>query len=348
MLYIVTGATGHLGNTLIKKLTLEGHRVRALVLNGENTSMLNHLPNVEIIYGNVLDYESLIPLFQNIHGHDEICLIHTAGIISISERKPKLMQRVNIEGTKNMLRLAQAFNVNHFIYISSVHAIAEPESDTLITETMTFDPALVIGAYAKTKATATKHVMEVYKAGLSTTIIHPSGIIGPYDFGKSHMTHLFESYFNGKLNARVNGEYDFVDVRDVVEAIYKASLIKAQGPYIISGHKIDLKTLFEEMRTIAGFKTKPVVFARWFVKIFLPLLEKSAAKRKKTPLFTRYSLYTLTSHCNFSYAKAHQDLDYTPRDLQTTIKDTALWLIEEKRVKNKKSIRYILKKLKPL
>lgn len=348
MLYIVTGATGHLGNTVIKKLTLEGHSVRALVLNGENTSMLQHLPNVEIIYGNVLDYESLIPLFQNIHGHTEICLIHTAGIISISERKPKLMQRVNIEGTQNMIRLAKAFAVSHFIYISSVHAIPEPETDTLISETMTFDPSLVSGAYAKTKATATKYIIEALNDGLSTTIIHPSGIIGPYDFGKSHMTRLFESYFNGKLNARVNGEYDFVDVRDVAEAIYKASLLKAQGPYIISGHKIDLKTLFEEMRTIAGFKTKPVVFARWFVKIFLPILEKSAAKRKKTPLFTRYSLYTLTSHCNFSYEKARLDLNYKPRAMQKTIEDTALWLIEQKRVNNKKSIRYILKKLKLL
>ena len=348
MLYIVTGATGHLGNTLIKKLTQEGHKVRALVLNGENTVMLSALPHLEIIYGDVLDYESLVPLFQNIHGNGEICLIHTAGIISISERKPKLMQKVNIEGIKNVIRLAKAFNTNHFIYISSVHAIPEPEEDITITETLTFNPDLVVGAYAKTKATATSLVIAAKKEGLSTTIIHPSGIIGPYDFGKAYMTRLFEKYFNGKLNARVNGEYDFVDVRDVADAIYQASVVKAQGPYIISGHKINLKTLFEKMRTIAGFKAKPIVFARWFVKLFLPLIEKSAAKRKKTPLFTSYSLYTLTSHCNFSYRKAERDLGYKPRDVELTIKDTALWLIEEKRVKNKKSIRYILKKLKPL
>lgn len=347
MLYIVTGATGHLGNTVIKTLTQKGHHVRALVMPKDNISMLTPLPNVEIIYGNVLEYESLVPLFQNITSHDEICLIHTAGIISISDKKPKLMQKVNIEGTKNVIKLAQVFNVDHFIYISSVHAIPEPEKDTLIVETLDFDPAKVIGAYAKTKAEATKYVIEAMNNGLSTTIIHPSGIIGPYDFGKAHMTRLFESYFNGKLNARINGEYDFVDVRDVSEAIYEASLVKAQGPYLITGHKVKLKDLFNTMRITAGYKRKPLVFARWFVRIFIPLLEKRAEKRKVPPLFTRYSMYTLTTHCTFSYAKAARDLGYSPRPLDETLKDTALWLIEQKRLNNKKTIRYILNKFKP-
>lgn len=348
MQYIVTGATGHLGNTLLKKLTQAGHKVRALVLEGENTAMLSALPNLELVYGNVLNYESLVPLFQNLVTNEEICLIHTAGIISISERKPKLMQRVNIEGTQNMLRLATAFNVEHFIYVSSVHAIPESEKDVMIREIYEFDPDLNVGAYAKTKAAATQLVIDAISEGLSATIIHPSGIIGPYDFGQGHMTRLFENYFNGKLNARVNGEYDFVDVRDVADAIYVASLKKAQGPFIINGHKIKLSELFENMREIAGFKTKPLVFARWFVKIFLPLLEKSAAIRKITPLFTRYSLYTLTTHCNFSHNRANGILDYNPRPIKDTIRDTALWLVDQKRVVNKRSIRYILRRFKPL
>lgn len=348
MIYIVTGATGHLGNTLIKKLTQEGHKVRALVLSGENTAMLDPLPNVEIFFGNVLEYDTLVPLFQNIKENDEICLIHTAGIISISERKPKLMQKVNIEGTKNIIRLAKACNVDHFIYTSSVHAIPEPEEDSTISEIMHFDPDLVVGAYAKTKAIATKYVIDAMNEGLNTTIIHPSGIIGPYDFGQAYMTRLFEGYFNGKLNARVNGEYDFVDVRDVAEAIYVASLKKAQGPFIINGHKIKLEELFNKMREIAGFKRKPVVFAKWFVKIFLPLIEKIAAKRKTSPLFTRYSLYTLSAHCSFSHERAELMLGYKPRNIEDTIRDTALWLIDQKRVVNKKSIRYILKRFKPL
>ncbi|MFA5660238.1 MAG: NAD-dependent epimerase/dehydratase family protein [Bacilli bacterium] len=346
MRYIVTGATGHLGNTLIKKLTQEGHYVRALVLKGEAITPLLGFPHVDIIYGDVTIYESLLPLFENLNMDEEICLIHTAGIISISDRKPKLMQKVNIEGTKNILRLIASFPINHFIYISSVHAIQEPASDTIITETLTFDENSVHGAYAKTKAAATKLVIETYKKGQSTTIIHPSGIIGPFDFGKSHMTALFEAYYNGKLNARINGEYDFVDVRDVVEAIYTASLKKAQGPYLITGHRVALRELFETMRLTAGFKRKPVVFARWFVKIFLNVLESRAIKRGKTPLFTRYSLYTLTTHCRFSYEKAAHDLNYKPRPLNESILDTARWLVDQKRVYHKKTIRYILNKVK--
>lgn len=346
MLYIVTGATGHLGNTLIKKLTQEGHVVRALVLKGESITPLLGLPHVEITYGDVTDYDSLLPLFEHLDPSENVCLVHTAGIISISDRHPKRMQKVNIEGTQNILKLAASFNVNHFIYISSVHAIKEPQDNDIITETLDFDEREVHGAYAKTKATATALVVEAYKRGLSTTIIHPSGIIGPFDFGKSHMTQLFESYYNGKLNARINGEYDFVDVRDVVDAIYVASLKKSQGPYLVTGHLIKLRDLFETMRLTAGFKRKPVVFARWFVKIFLNAIESAALRRGKTPLFTRYSLYTLTTHCRFSYEKATKDLGYKPRPLEETIRETALWLVNQKRVHHKKTIRYILNKVK--
>lgn len=350
MLYIVTGATGHLGNTLIKTLANAGEKVRAFVLDKESTAMLDQYP-IEIYRGNVLNLDSLrelLNLSNTEYTYEDICLIHTAGIISISSRENKGMYNVNVNGTKNILYLAKELGIGHLIYISSVHAITEPKEDVVIKESLVFDPETVVGSYAKTKAEATRLVTEAYLEGYPITIIHPSGIIGPFDYGSAHMSTMMINYFNNKLNARIDGMYDFVDVRDIAEAIYKASQKKAYGHYLITGHQIQLKGFFAIMQDIAGRKYKAVVFTHAFIKIFLPLLEYVARKNKKPPLFTRYSLYTLISHSNFSYEKATRDLDYVPRPIYDTIRDNALWLVGQKKINHKKTAKYILRKFLPL
>ncbi|HZJ89509.1 MAG TPA: NAD-dependent epimerase/dehydratase family protein [Bacilli bacterium] len=346
MLYIVTGATGHLGNTVVRKLRLEGHEVRAFVLENENTAMLEPL-GVKTYFGNVLDKDSIravLNLEGTTYTYADVCVIHTAGIISIANRQNKMMNRVNIEGTQNIVDIVKELDIGHFIYISSVHAIEEPFEDTLIYETLTFDESLVVGEYAKTKATATANVVQAMNEGLRTTIIHPSGIIGPYDYGKAHMTQLIEKYLNRKLNARIEGKYDFVDVRDVADAIYTASRKKAYGPFLITGEQIELKKFFSVMQEIAGRKSRAVVFPHWLVKIFVPLFERKAYVRGTTPLFTKYSLYTLTTHSRFSHEKAKAVLNYEPRPLEKTMIDTALWLVNEKRITKKRTLRFILHK----
>lgn len=349
MFYIVTGATGHLGNTLIRKLTSVGEKVRAFVLEGEDTSMLDPYP-LEIIKGNVLDINALrnlLNLENTNYDYKDVCFIHTAGIISISSRENKMMYDVNVGGTQNILDLVKKLGVGHFIYTSSVHALSEPTSDIELSEALTFDAHTVVGAYAKTKAEATRRVTNAYLEDYPITIIHPSGIIGPYAYGPAHMTTMMINYFNKKLNARVNGAYDFVDVRDVADAIYTASLRKAYGHYIISGHQISLKDFFNAMQEIAGRKSRAVVFTHAFVRMFVPLFERRALKKGKPPLFTQYSLYTLKSHSRFSHAKATRDLDYNPRPVYDSIRDNALWLIEMKRLSHKKTARFILKKFSP-
>lgn len=344
MLYIVTGATGHLGNTLIKTLANAGEKVRAFVLDKESTAMIDQYP-IEIYRGNILNMDSLrklLNLSNTEYTYEDVCLIHTAGIISISSRENKSMYKVNVIGTQNILYLAKELQIGHLIYISSVHAIAEPKENIAITESLDFNPENVVGSYARTKAEATRLVTEAYLEGYPITIIHPSGIIGPFDYGSAHMSTMMINYFNNKLNARIDGMYDFVDVRDIAGAIYKASQKKAFGHYLITGHQIALKEFFDIMQEIAGRKYKAVVFTQAFIKIFLPLLEYIALKKKKPPLFTRYALYTLSSHSNFSHEKAARDLDYVPRPVYETIRDNALWLVQQKKIHHEKTVQYML------
>ncbi len=346
MLYIVTGASGHLGNNLVRLLKMNKEDVRVLVLPNENSDILNNL-GVDIVYGNVLNKDSLYALFdlsKSTYTYDDVIVIHTAGIISISSRKDQFMEKVNVLGTKNMLDLSMAYNIKQFIYISSVHAIPEKPNHELITEVTEFDPALVKGSYAKTKAIASNLVMDAYKQGFPITIVHPSGIIGPYDYKKGYMTQMIMMYLNKELSTRIEGQYDFVDVRDVSEGIYKLASNYHLGTYILSGHLISLKKLFLILKTLSGRKRKTAVVSSWFVKIFIPLFSLIGRIYKKPPLFTNYSLYTLKSNSNFSHQKASFTINYHPRPIDETIKDTALWLISEKKLKKPSIISFILKK----
>src|SRR5690606_5837466 len=92
----VTGATGHLGNVLVRELLSRNVPVRAVIPKGEDTTPLNGL-KVEKVEGNVLDPGSLVGAFQ---GADVV--YHMAGILFTSPRRTKLMYDVNLGGTRNV------------------------------------------------------------------------------------------------------------------------------------------------------------------------------------------------------------------------------------------------------
>ena len=325
-IYIVTGANGFLGNNIIRKLEQDdNNEIRAFVLNGESIKSLEKL-KCKIYYGDVAKKETLLPLFENIDGK-EVFVIHCAAVVYIKTKYNPLVYNVNVNGTKNVVDKVIETKAK-LIYISSVHAIPEKENNDLIEEITDFNPDEVHGLYAKTKAEAAKYVMNAVKnKNLNACIIHPSGIIGPYDYGNSHLTELVREVSNGKLFATVKGGYDFVDVRDVAAAIITASKKDNKGEcYILSNKYITIKELSDLICDVQGIKKIKIVLPICLAKIISPFFEAYYNLKKQTPLFTKYSLYALSSNSNFSNKKAKEELGYKNRDMKDTIKDTISWL----------------------
>ena len=323
-IYIITGANGFLGNNIIRKLEQEKNsEIRAFVLKGESIKSLENL-KCKIYYGDVTKKESLASVFENTEGK-EVFVIHCAGIVYIKSKYNPLVYNVNVNGTKNIVD--KVLNINaKLVYISSVHAI--PESDGVITETVDFDPNKVEGLYAKTKAEAAKYVMDAVKTkNLNACIIHPSGIIGPNDYGNSHLTELVKEVASGKLFACVKGGYDFVDVRDVADGVINACNKNTKGEcYILSNKYITIKELSDIICDCVKRKKINIVLPIWIAKIFALFFEIYYNLKKQTPLFTKYSLYTLSSNANFSNKKAKEELNFKNRDMIDTIKDTIKWI----------------------
>lgn len=324
-IYLVTGAAGHLGSALLARLLELGKDVRALLLpGGENIPPGDY----ELFYGDVTNKESLKAFFSNPDQKDLI-VIHCAGIVTISSQYQQKVYDVNVNGTKNIVDLCLENSVKKLIYVSSVHAIPEKPVGETITEIYDFDPDTVVGPYAKTKAEATAYVFASAQKGLNVSIVHPSGICGPYDDGRSHLTTLVIDYYRRRLTSGVDGGYDFVDVRDVVEGIIACSEMGRAGEgYILSNRFYEMREILGILHNITGKKKITSYLPHWFVKAIAPLAEIYYKILKQAPLFTTYSIYTLNTNAIFSHEKATEELGYHTREMEETLADTIEWLKE--------------------
>lgn len=321
-IFVITGANGHLGNTILRQLAGKNLILRGLILPNEEPA---GLPEVSYYRGDVCDTETLRPMFE--HDADtEIYVIHTAGRIDISEEVSPEVYNVNVIGTKNILALCREYKVKRLVYVSSVHAIPEKDPAFVLSEVDHFSPEAVVGGYAKTKAEATQAVLDAAANGLDAVVVQPSGILGPFDRSGNHLVQMVSDYIQGKLPACVKGGYDFVDVRDVAAGCIEAACKGRSGEcYILSNRHYEIRDILRMVRKVHGGRKIPVL-PMWMARMAAPVLQWQAKRKKKRPLYTRYSLHTLCTNDRFSHDKATSELGYRPRELFQTIRDTVSWI----------------------
>ncbi|HHX11044.1 MAG TPA: SDR family oxidoreductase [Firmicutes bacterium] len=321
---VVTGATGYLGNNIVRSLVKRNHRVRCLVLAGESLVPLQGL-DVEVVEGDVRDIETLYPAFD---GADIV--FHLASIISLLPGNTKLLEEVNVGGARNVAEACLKTGVRRLVYTSSIHALVEPPIGHVIDETMPCDPDRISMAYSKTKARATLEVLNVISKGLDGVVVMPTGVIGPYDFKPSATGQMLLDYAAGKIPVRIEGGYDFVDVRDVAEGhILVAEKGRTGEKYILSGEWMSVDDILQEVS-----KATRTPVPRWKI----PGALASAVARMITSycmltgakvLINHDSVSTLMGNSLISSEKARRELGYTSRPLRETIRDTLEWFREQ-------------------
>ena len=321
-LYVVTGAEGFLGGWVVKSLLAQGAAVRALVFPEPPVRLL--ALGCAIRRADVREPADLTAAFKPTRKGQDVIVIHTAGNVSIAGRVHRGVYEANVIGTQNVIDASRETGVRRLVYVSSVHAIPEAPDRTTMTEVAHFDPELVRGEYAKTKAEATRRVLAA--EGLEVVVVHPSGLIGPDDPGRGHFTQLIRDALSGRLPATVGGGYDFVDVRDVAAGIVAALETGTSGHcYILSNRYFPVVELVGQVTALAG-RRLPVKIPMWLARATAPLAEWVAKLRGVSPLYTGYSLRTLHSPSDFSHERATRELGYHPRPMSETLADTVAWL----------------------
>ncbi len=320
---LVTGATGHIGNVLVRELLSRGEKVRVLILPQDDVSSLEGL-DIERYPGDVLDYASLRKAMD---GAQEV--YHLAGIVTIMPGQWEKLYQINVVGTRNIIQACLDSGVHRLVYTSSIHAIATPPHGTVIDEKQPFDPTRAVGEYDKSKAMATLEVLEGVRRGLDAVIVCPTGVIGPYDYRVSEVGGAILSSLKSRVQFYLEGAYDFVDVRDVASGMILACQRGRTGEsYILAGERLSMKEVLQIVGELKGellaFIKIPLRLAH-FVTHFTPWYYRTF---KKKPRITPYSLYTLCSNSVISPDKAYRELGYTPRAMRQSIEDTARWFVQ--------------------
>ena len=320
-LYLVTGASGHLGSCIVKELLNRKENVRVLVLPGEE----KYIPeSVEIVSGNIVDKDTLHDFFKR-DDYDYLTLIHCAAIVCIESKLNPMVWKVNVDGCRNVMELALENKVDRVIYVSSVHALEELEYPEIIVESKDFDKDKIRGQYAKSKAEAGKLVLEFADKGLNVSIVHPSGIIGPGDLrNTNNSVNTLRGMYKGTIPVAIDGGYDFVDIRDVVEGILSCEEKGRTGEtYLLSNRYITVEEMLKIVKEYKGKNPSCMKIPGVFVDIAAPISEwLSVNVFHSKPMFTPYAISTLRTNCRFSYVKAEKELGYHPRDLKQTVYDT--------------------------
>jgi dihydroflavonol-4-reductase len=317
---LVTGATGHIGNVLVRELLGRGERVRVLLRQGKVPPALAGL-DVEIVPGDILNPASLETAMRGVS-----LVYHLAARISLATGSDQETERVNLEGTQNVITAVRGAGSARLVYASSIYALRQPPDDTPIDETQPFEPLQCRGAYDRSKAMASLAVQRAAAEGLETVIVCPTAVTGPYDFRDSETGRAIRLYMHPGMKFYVRGAYDFIDVRDAAQGFVLAAE-KGRGgeTYILGGERLSVREMVETVWAAAGgwhasFEV-PLWLAYWVGDVMPFYYQLTGGK----PLFTRYSLDAVCSNSYISHARASRELGFQPRPARQAVTDAVRW-----------------------
>lgn len=322
---LVTGATGHLGNVLVKKLKELNMDIRVFVLPGENLEPIKGI-DVEVFTGDITDSNSVFEAVKDCE-----YVFHLASMVTVEKGKKDILEKINIGGARNIVNACLNYKVKRLVYVSSVHALTEPERGTCFVENTDFEPEKLFGDYSWSKAMASIEVKKGIDKGLDAVFVYPSGILGPYDYRK---TNNFNNEIRRFLKADENktliyfdGEYDYVDVRDVADGIIKAFKNGEKGSsYLLTGEKVSIKYVYEMCMRASKKNMKllkipyKIVYGAACISEFIPNLSKKRA------FLTTYSVSVLRSNADFDSSFTRNKIGYNARPFEESIKETIEWL----------------------
>jgi len=325
---LVTGASGHIGNVLVRELLKQNQKVRIITSNGMIPKCLQGFP-LEVYKADVRDAKAIAEAMKGVE-----IVYHLASLISISSFYTPELFEVNVQGTQNIIDACMGQGVKRLIYASSTNALPCKSHDEIITEESDFNAEKLIGFYARSKAQATRRVLEAVEKGLDAVICFPSAVLGFHDYRGSEAGKMIQDYAQNKLKAYIAGEYNFVDVRDVVQGFLAAAEKGRKGEgYILSGYRMDLREFFKMLQLFLPNIKIPTlkipipiaIVAAWTVEIICKPFNIK-------PLFTVSGIKILQANSRFSWEKAHKELNYSPRPIPECLKDTIAWLKETNRI----------------
>jgi len=321
---LVTGGSGFLGSAVLRALLARGVHVRALVRPASPRGNLAGL-NCEVAEGDLTDPASLRAALRGMRH-----LFHVAADYRLWAPDPTVILRVNVDGTRTLMREALDAGVERIVYTSSVAALKVAGAIGPVDETAPLDPEEAIGAYKRSKTLAERVVEEMARHdGLPAIIVNPSTPVGPRDIRPTPTGRMILDAARGKIPAFVDTGLNIAHVDDIAEGHLLAFEHGRIGErYILGGENLPLRDLLAEIARQTGRPAPRIRLPRGPLYPLALGAEAVARVTGKEPLLTVDALRMSRYRMFFTSAKAERELGYHPRPYDEAVADALAWFRE--------------------
>jgi nucleoside-diphosphate-sugar epimerase len=321
---LVTGATGLVGHALVTRLHARGDRVRALVRDPERAAKV--LPGaVERARGDITDAASVRAALDGVEA-----VFHAAGMPEQWQRDDGVFDRVNRQGTVNVLEAALAARVRRVVYTSTMDVFAAPRGGTLVESNIDRQPKHT--AYERSKQAAEVEAEKVRARGLDVVYVNPSAVYGPSPVHTSLNT-LFIRFLSGKAPLCPPGGMPIVYVDGCADAHLAAMERGVSGErYLLADRHVTARDLVEEIARQAGGQKVPPTAPVWLMKTLAAVSAPLARVFGFTPMVAPGQLEFLLWNVRCDTRKAEAELGFRPTPFEDGVRRTIAFLRAEKLV----------------
>jgi dihydroflavonol-4-reductase len=263
---LVTGGTGFVGSHLVRELLKRGNDVRCLVRPTSRLDNLKDLP-IEPACGDLRDLETLK---QAAKGCDVV--YHCAADYRLWCKEPSEMYASNVEGTRNVMQAAFDGGVRRVVYTSTVGCLGLNDNGAPANEDTPVSIDDMAGHYKRSKFLAEEEVRGFAKRGLPVVIVNPSTPVGELDIKPTPTGKIIVDFLRGKMFGYVDTGMNLIDVKDCAEGhVLAAEKGRAGERYILGGHNITLKELFDALASVTDIASPRTRVPHWVAESYARL-----------------------------------------------------------------------------
>ena len=322
MRLFLTGATGFVGSHVAALAAEQGAELRLLT---RKTSSLAHLPtNAELVVG---DLREPTGFASALVGCD--ALIYVAADYRLWVPDPADMYKANVEGTRELLRLARESGVPRVVYTSSVATMGFKKDGTVVDEDTPVSEADMIGHYKRSKWMAEQVAIEAARGGQHVMVLNPTTPIGAMDAKPTPTGRIVVDFLNRNFPAYVDTGLNLVDVREIARIHLAALEVGTPGErYILGGENLTLKQILDRLAAISGLPSPKHKVPHAVAMAYAFFEETLTGKlRGKEPRATVEAVRMGKKMMFASSAKAERELGLRVLPVEDALRAAVTWFV---------------------